>query len=65
VSLFGSFGYDKGGEPFYTAPLSNPTKWTSYKSPSMQGSGSMAYDPTHHVLYAATWDTGLWRVVTR
>jgi photosystem II stability/assembly factor-like uncharacterized protein len=63
--LYGSFSYDQTGQPFYSAPLSDPSRWTQIKTPQIKtGSGSMAYDSARHILYAATWDAGLWRVVT-
>jgi hypothetical protein len=64
-TLYASNSYDKGGQPMYSAPESDPTTWTAMKTPTMtSGSSSLAYDAAHHVLYSANWDAGLWRYVT-
>jgi hypothetical protein len=77
VSLFGTPSYGYNAQEFYTAPLSDLSNWTqmpdsicSPDNPSMGGStcrgaNEMAYDAAHHVVYAANWHAGLWRLVTR
>jgi hypothetical protein len=66
VNLFASFGNDTGGQPYWTALESDPTKWTNVKTPTIsQGASQLAYDADHHVLYSASLNGGLWRVVTR
>jgi hypothetical protein len=65
TTLFATFQQDTGGQPFYTAPESNPTTWTNVKTPKMSGGGSgMDYDSDHHILYSSNYEAGLWRVVT-
>jgi len=29
------------------------------------GANQLAYDAGHHIVYAANWGNGLWRLVTR
>jgi hypothetical protein len=66
VNLYASFTNDSGGQPFWTAPESDPTKWTNVKTPAMsQGGNWLSYDADHHVLYSSDANAGLWRVVTR
>jgi hypothetical protein len=66
VSLFASSAWDTTGQPFYSAPLKQPTQWTQMKSPSVSNGGNpMVYDPAHHIVYSADWSGGLWRLVTR
>ncbi len=66
-SLF--VGSSRDGEhQLWTAPLSDPTKWTQTtdkicKGTICRGPNEMALDPVHHVVYAANWATGLWRLV--
>jgi hypothetical protein len=53
-------------QPYYTAPESDPTKWTLLASPAMaHGTVYFGYDPDHHVLYCANTSSGLWRMVTQ
>jgi hypothetical protein len=66
VSLFAAMQNDFSGNPFYTASLSDPSKWQPVSTPEIaQGPSYMAYDPDHHILYSGNWRGGLWRVVTR
>jgi hypothetical protein len=56
--------------PFWKAPLSNTTAWTHMTDAICmnnvcRGSNEVAYDAVHHVIYAANWGAGLWRLVTR
>jgi hypothetical protein len=67
VDVYASTGQ---GMPFWKAPLVDTTSWT--QMPDMicmrgvcRGANQMAYDPTHHIIYAANWGAGLWRLVTR
>ena len=66
-SLF--VGSSRDGEhQLWTAPLSDTTKWTQTTDKICagdicRGPNEMAYDPVHHVVYAANWATGLWRLV--
>jgi hypothetical protein len=57
-------------QPYWTAPLSDPTSWTHMPDKicghlGCRGPNQMAYDPNHHVIYSANWGAGLWRLVTR
>jgi len=53
-------------QPYYTAPESDPTKWTPFPSPNMaHGTVYFGYDADHHVLYSANTGSGLWRMVTQ
>jgi hypothetical protein len=66
TTLFASYGYDKGGQPMYSAPENNPSKWTPMKTPTMiSGGASFAYDSAHSILYSANWEAGLWRYATK
>jgi hypothetical protein len=74
VSLFASPSYGYDAQEFFTAPLSNPSSWTKMPDsicgsmvggPACRGANEMAYDDVHHVVYAANWHAGLWRLVTR
>lgn len=63
--LFTSWGNDTSTQSFYAASLTNPTTFTPVGSPDMgRGAGTVAYDPVHHILFAASWSAGLWRMVT-
>jgi photosystem II stability/assembly factor-like uncharacterized protein len=64
--LFTSWSTDTANQSFYVASLTNPAAFTAVGSPSMsRGAGTVAYDPVHHLLFAASWSAGLWRMVTR
>jgi hypothetical protein len=57
---------DASGQPYRTAPLSNPAVWTKMDSPNIsRGSKMSAYDAAHHVLYTANNGAGIWRLVTQ
>jgi hypothetical protein len=51
---------------FYSAPIGDYTNWSPMPGPpSFTGfAGFLGYDPTYHVLYASTWQGGLYRYVT-
>jgi hypothetical protein len=52
-------------QPFFSAPADHDTTWTSLASPAMpDGPVELRYDSDHHLLYAATMGSGLWRMVT-
>ena len=63
VSLYASISW-ADANPEYTAKLSAPTTWTQMKHTG-RGANQLAYDKTHHIVYAANWGNGLWRLVTR
>jgi photosystem II stability/assembly factor-like uncharacterized protein len=49
-------------QPFTSASVGDPTKWTPLPSPAIvSGPGAMAYDPDHHLLYASACIGGFWR----
>jgi hypothetical protein len=57
-------------QPFWTAPLSNPTAWKQMPDhicgPLIcRGANQMAYDSVHHIVYSANWGAGLWRLAAR
>jgi hypothetical protein len=59
----------EGPHQLWTAPLSDTSNWTQTadsicKGDVCRGPNEMAYDPMHHVVYAANWASGLWRLVT-
>ena len=66
TSLIASYG-GTTAHPAYIASLTNVTQWTNMTdSPDMgRGANQLAYDPVHHIVYAADWAAGLWRVVTK
>jgi len=65
-NLFITNTWDYGGQPFYTAKLSDPTVWTHMPSPQIgRGAYQFAYDKTHHIVYASCMGAGLWRMVSR
>lgn len=63
-------GSSRDGEhQLWTASLGDTSKWTQTtdricKGEVCRGPNEMAYDPVHHVVYAANWASGLWRLVT-
>ena len=49
-------------QPFSSAPVSDPTKWTTIASPAIaSGPSALAYDQDHHLLYASACLGGFWR----
>jgi hypothetical protein len=65
VNLYASYGPDTGGQPYWTAPESDPSSWTHIETPTYtRGAGWMDYDRDHHILYVAALNAGLLRVVT-
>lgn len=59
-----------GAHQLWTASLGDTSKWTQTTDDICtgevcRGPNEMAYDPVHHVVYAANWASGLWRLVTR
>jgi hypothetical protein len=65
-TLFATFQNENSGQPMYSAPENNPSKWTNLKTPEMkQGGSAMAYDPDHHIIYSSNYTAGLWRMITR
>jgi hypothetical protein len=71
VNLYATPSYAYNPQEFYKASLSNPTAWTQMpdkicgSNGKCRGADEMAYDGAHHVVYAANWAAGLWRLVTR
>jgi hypothetical protein len=64
-TLFGGVQFCGGIACYYTAPESDPTKWTALATPvTHQGGYLLNYDPDHHILYSTNQTAGLWRVVT-
>jgi hypothetical protein len=61
--LDSSYGWAYGGNPVYTAKLSDTTKWTNMIHTG-RGANQMAYDSAHRIDYEADWANGLWRLVT-
>jgi photosystem II stability/assembly factor-like uncharacterized protein len=56
--------WDYGGQPFWRATVSDLETWTRLESPTIaRGGYALAYDESHHILYAAGMTGGLWRVV--
>jgi len=66
TTFYASFFNDFGGQPFYSAPMSNPTQWTHMNDPSHPGHGSnvLETDMTYHVVYSATGVGGIERLIT-
>jgi hypothetical protein len=62
--MYASFGWAYGGNPVWTAKLTDTTKWTNMIHTG-RGANQVAYDSAHHIVYAANWGNGLWRLVTR
>jgi hypothetical protein len=63
-TLFSSHPY--GGEmPVWFADLDDTTSWTNMQQNTGRGANQLAYDSVHHILYAANWQPGLWRLVTK
>jgi photosystem II stability/assembly factor-like uncharacterized protein len=71
TNLYASSGWDHGGMPFWTTPLSGITGpspvWTQMKTAVSISVGTtmFSYDATHHLLYSANMDAGLWRLRTQ
>jgi hypothetical protein len=64
VSMYASYSWAYGGNPVWTAKLGDTTKWTNMVQTG-RGANQLAYDSAHHIIYAANWANGLWRLVTR
>lgn len=55
---------DQPFDPFSSAPVGDPTKWTAITGPSIRsGPGQIAYDQDHHPLYGSACLGGFWRGV--
>jgi hypothetical protein len=71
VNLYATPSYGYNDQEFFSAPLGNLSSWKQMPdkicSPGgkCRGADEMAYDAAHHVVYAANWAAGLWRLVTR
>jgi hypothetical protein len=63
ISLYASASW-ADSNPEYTAKLNAPATWTQMKHTG-RGANQLAYDKSHHIVYAANWGNGLWRLVTR
>jgi hypothetical protein len=65
--LFASIRFPNGNpQLYYTAPESDPSKWTPFAAPKLRdGAVVLAYDPDHHLMYSANSGSGLWRMVTQ
>jgi hypothetical protein len=65
--LYASSDADTSGRPVYTAPVSDPSRWTNLPASLPVGFNVFAYDATSHLLYAGaqsgTTNTSLYRVV--
>jgi hypothetical protein len=66
TKIYGGNAWNTGGNPMYSAPLDDFTTFTqNMTAPSMtRGPYQFAYDPVHHLIYAACIGAGLWRMVT-
>jgi hypothetical protein len=54
------------GATYWEASIANPAKWTQMPSPSTNsGSGFIAYDQDHGILYSSNCLGGIWRVTTK
>jgi hypothetical protein len=58
----------EGEHQLWSAALADTGTWTQTtdticNAAVCRGPNAMAYDPVHHVVYAANWATGLWRYV--
>jgi hypothetical protein len=68
-SLF--VGSSRDGEhQLWSASLADTSTWhqttdSICNGTLCRGPNAMAYDPIHHVVYAANWGTGLWRYVVK
>ncbi len=63
--VFAGRGYFNLTQPYWSASLTDLTKWTQMVTPTITRSpNQMAFDPVHHVIYSANWRAGLWRLVT-
>jgi hypothetical protein len=68
-TLFGVRGGDFKAQ-YVTAAASDPTKWTEFPAPPGTPQPPhriawFAFDADHHVLFAASTNDGLWRMVTK
>jgi hypothetical protein len=57
---------DYNNKTYDVAAEKSPTTWTRLASPAAlaEGTKSMEYDETHHLLYTSNVSGGLWRMVT-
>jgi hypothetical protein len=74
VNLHSAYSWDTGGSPFWSAPLSDPTKWTNFKTKLVvtnksaypfEGPNQFSFDSMHHLLFASDGGAGLWRLHTQ
>jgi hypothetical protein len=67
VRLFATWIWDTGGQPMHSAPLSNPSDWSTIQTPvgGMKRGGNLVYDAGHSILYSGNGTSGLWRTRTR
>jgi hypothetical protein len=50
-------------QPFFSAPIDDPTNWTNMVTANIsQGAINMGYDPDHHVIYSSNNLAGMWRM---
>jgi photosystem II stability/assembly factor-like uncharacterized protein len=61
--LYGHQAYAGPTEAFSTSPETDGVTWTPFKGGAQtfaDGPFEMAFDSTHHIMYAANWGVGLW-----
>jgi hypothetical protein len=70
--LFAFDGFQPPSGPTFawSAPYSDPTKWSVLATPGLPaklsaGFTGIDYDPDHHLLYTSIQAEGLWRMVTK
>jgi hypothetical protein len=63
TNLFCSLSWAQDN-PVFTAKVAAPATWTQMMQ-SGRGANQLAYDSAHHLVYAANWGNGLWRLVTQ
>lgn len=65
VTLYATYLHDFGGQPYWSAPIDDPTTWTNMPSPSIgRGAVAIDYDAAQHLVYSANGVFGLWRLRT-
>jgi hypothetical protein len=62
--LYAAFPNDYSGRPIWRAPLNELGKWTNMEDHMDNGPGGFGYDADHHILYAASYNAGMWRMRT-
>ena len=66
-TIYTGYIYSTGANQIWSAPESDPTKWTVVPTPAefgaTGGTWSLGYDADHKILYAANHHSGLWRMV--